>query len=81
MPTQLLSCGPITPLLQNVAYALPAVQCTLFSDTTTPAFQQSNTSTFTANVALTLTNGQVQVVGGFLRATAVGGATVILKRA
>jgi hypothetical protein len=81
MPGQLLSLGVITPLLQNVVYALPVIQCTLFTDTATPALQQSNTSAFTANVALTLTNGQVQVVGGFLRATAVGGANVILKRA
>jgi len=81
MPTQLLSPGSPVTLLQNVVYGLPVVQCTLFTDTTTPALQQSNTATFTANVALTLTNGQVQVVGGFLRATAVGGALVVLKRA
>jgi len=81
MPTLVIPLGPPTTLLQNVVYALPAVQCTLFTDTTTPALQQSNTGAFTANVALTLTNGQVQVVGGFLRATAVGGALVTLKRA
>lgn len=79
MPTELLSIGPPTALVQNQVYALPAVRCTLFTDATTPTLQQSNTAAFTANVALTLTAGAATVAGGFIRATTTG-VTVTLKR-
>ena len=81
MPTNTLSCGPVQSMVQNTIYALPPVKCTLFTDATTPTIQQSLTSTFTANVVLTLTSGQSEVVGGFIRCTSAGPINVILKRA
>lgn len=79
MPTEFLSIGPPIPLVQNTVYALPAVQCVLFTDATTPTLQASNTLAFTANVALTLTAGSTAVAGGFLKATTTG-VTVKLSR-
>lgn len=79
MPVQLLPIGPPTALVQNQVYALPAVECVLFTDATTPTLQVSSTSAFTANVALTLTAGASPVTGGFIRATTTG-VTVTLKR-
>lgn len=69
MPQQFISCGPITPLLAGVAYALPAVNAVLFCDAATPAISQSGTPAFTNSVALTFTNGQAAVSGGFIKST------------
>lgn len=81
MPLQYLSPGLPTTLAQNVVYALPPVQCSLFTDAVTPTIQQSLSSTFAGTpVALTLVNGQVDVVGGYIRCTS-GAISVILKRA
>lgn len=68
---------PIT-LVQNTIYALPTKSCRLFCDTAAAAFQQSNTVEFTANVAVTLVDGQATLNGGFIRSTA-GNALVMLK--
>ena len=81
MPTASLATGQIHSLVQNTVYALPPVQCVLYTDATTPTLQQSLTSTFTANTAVTLTTGQAEVNGGFLRLTSAGPINVILKRA
>lgn len=79
MPTFSIPVGPPTALVQNQVYALPAVACTLFSSSTTPAIQVSNDVTFANNVALTLTAGAAKVAGGFLKATTASTA-VSLKR-
>jgi hypothetical protein len=79
MPTELISLGPPTTLLQNVVYALPAAEAVLFTDTATPTLQLSNTLAFTNNVAITLTGGMASVGGGFIRCTS-GTAVVTLKR-
>jgi hypothetical protein len=78
VPIELLPVGTPVTLVANVIYALPAVNTTLFTDATTPTIQQSNTSAFTANVAVTLTGGQANLAGGFIRATA--NTPIILKR-
>jgi hypothetical protein len=75
---ELLSAGPVTAVTQNTVYALPTRRCLLFTDATSPTIQQSQTSTFTANVALTLTTGQTEVAGGFIRCTS-GNVNVVLK--
>lgn len=69
MPVQSLSIGPITPLVANQVYALPPKKCILYTDATTPTIAQSLTNAFTANTALTLTGGQAEIGGGFIRAT------------
>lgn len=69
MPGFGLSLGPIHVLEQNVAYALPPKRCLLFSDGTAPTFQQSTTEAFTANVAVTLSGGQAELAGGWIRCT------------
>lgn len=79
MPTELLPLGAPVNLVQNTIYALPAVKATLTTDTATPTIQLSNTVSFTANLAVTLTGGAATVSGGFIRSTA-GAALVTLKR-
>lgn len=79
MPTQLLSIGPPMPLVQNQIYALPSVSCDLFADTAA-TLQVSNTLAFTANQALTLTNGVSPVAGGFLKCTTAGAIISLKKR-
>jgi hypothetical protein len=78
MPTQLLPLGTPVTMLAGVAYALPAVKATLFTDAAAPTITQSNTSAFTANSALTLTGGSATVGGAFIKATA--DTLVVLKR-
>jgi hypothetical protein len=80
MPTNTVPMGSVFPMVQNTIYALPPVKCTLFTDATTPTIQQSLTVAFTANVALTLTGGQADVNGGFIRLTSSGPVNVLLKR-
>lgn len=78
MPIQLLPLGPPTTLLANVVYALPAVKCTLFSDSAA-TLTVSNTSAFTASAALALTGGIASVAGGgFIKSSA--DALITLKR-
>jgi hypothetical protein len=70
MPTQVLSPGGPYTLTQNIVYALPAKRCLIFTDTAGVTLQQSNTVAFTANIAITLVDGQKEVAGGFIRSTA-----------
>jgi hypothetical protein len=65
-------------MLAGVAYALPAVKCTLFTDAATPTITQSNTLAFTTNAAVTLVAGSATVGAGFLKAAA--NTLVVLKR-
>jgi len=82
MPTELISIGVVTPLTQNVAYALPASRCLLMCDTAAATFLQSLTQAFTASVALTPdANEQIEVAGGFIKCTSAGPTNIILKKA
>jgi hypothetical protein len=78
MPTQLLPLGPPVTMLAGIAYALPAVNCTLFTDAAAPTLTQSTTPSFTVSSPITLTGGQSAVSGGFIKAAA--DTLVILKR-
>lgn len=80
MPMFSIPVGVIHTMLQNEIFALPASRVRLFSSSAAPAFQQSNSPTFADNVTVTLTDGMADLAGGFLRATAVGGATVVLRK-
>lgn len=77
MPQQSLSCGPPFTMLAGIAYALPPVKCTIFSDVA-PTLTQSDTPNFASSVAVTLNGGQAELAGGFLKA--VADALVVLKR-
>lgn len=76
MATELISLGTLVTMAQNTVFALPARKVRLFTNSAAPALQQSNDITFATNVAVTLTDGMAELAGGFLRATAVGGALV-----
>lgn len=78
---ELLTIGPVTSLVQNTIYALPASRVLLFTDGVAPTIQQSTTVAFTANVAVTLTAGQAELAGGFLRCTNLATCNVTLKKA
>lgn len=81
MPTELISMGPPTNLVQNQVYALPAVRCLLFCDVAAATFEQSASLNMTPAVALTPdANEQIEVAGGFIRCTS-GNVKVLLKRA
>jgi hypothetical protein len=80
MPTELLSCGPVWSMIQNTVYALPASRCLLFT-TGAPTLEQSTVVAMTAPVAVTLTGGQAELAGGFLRCTSAGPQLVVLKKA
>jgi hypothetical protein len=73
-----ITVGRVLALTQNVVYALPAQRVLLFTDATTPTIQQSLTEAFTANVAVTLSGGQAELAGGFIRCTS-GNISVIIK--
>lgn len=75
---QLLSIGYPQTLTKNVIYALPGRRCLLFCDTAGAALEQSNTAAMTADVNLTLVDGQSEVAGAFIRSTAAD-AIVTLK--
>jgi hypothetical protein len=80
MPTELLSPGVPTNILQNTVYALPVSRCLFFCDTAAATFEQSASvgGTF---VALTPdANEQIEVAGGFLRCTS-GNVKIVLKKA
>lgn len=78
MPTELLTMGQPHTLVTNRVYALPAVNCTLYSDSTA-TFEQSNVFDFSTKSTITLTNGVAQVNGVWLRAP-TGTPIVTLKR-
>lgn len=75
---QLLEPGYVQAIKQNIVYALPSCRVLLFTDATTPTIQQSLTEAFTANVALTLSSGQSEVAGAFIKCT-TGDINIILK--
>ena len=74
--TTLLTIGPPHTITQNVVYALPARRCLLMSSTS--GIEQANDVAFTTPVALTLTSGQAEVAGGFIRCT-TGNPIISLK--
>ena len=74
-----LICGQQQVLTQNVIYALPPMRVLLFTDATTPTIEQSTTPTFTANVAVSLTNGQAELAGGYIQCTS-GNINAFLKK-
>ena len=78
MPTQYMQLNVPFVMTQNVIYALPARRLQLFTDATTPTIQQSTDVAFAANAALTLTSGQAEVAGGFIRCT-TGNINVVVK--
>ena len=78
MPTQLLALG-INSVIQNQVYALPNRRCLLFTDTAAATLFQSNTEAFTLSTAITLTNSEAEVGGGFLKCTSAGPILVTLK--
>lgn len=77
MPVEYISPGGPVLMKSGVAYALPVVKVTLFSDGAA-TFLQSNTSAFTASSAVTLTGGSVALAGGYIKANA--DALVTVKR-
>jgi hypothetical protein len=77
MPVQLLPVGTPVTMLAGVAYALPAVKVTLFTDAAA-TITQSGDSAFTANAAVTLVGGSATLAGGFVKA--VANTLVTLKR-
>jgi hypothetical protein len=79
MATELITIGVVFSMVQNTIYALPPKRCLLFTDGATPTIQQSTTVAFTANVVVTLTAGQAEVAGGFIRQTNLATCNVILK--
>jgi hypothetical protein len=80
MPTEVISIGPAFSMVQNVVYALPAPRVLLFT-TGAPTLEQANDVAMTAPVAVTLTGGQAELAGKFLRCTSAGPQLVTLKRA
>lgn len=79
MPTELLLIGHPIAIVQNTIYALPARRVLIFSDAATPTFFQSNTSAFTASIAVTLVDGQAELAGGFIRCTSATPGNITLK--
>lgn len=79
MPQQVLMNGVPTALTQNTVYTLPASRVLFFTDATTPTIQQSFDVAFTANVAVTLTNGQAELAGGFIKCTS-GNINCVVKK-
>jgi len=80
MPTTTLSPGPQWTISQNVVYALPPSRCLVFTDATTPAIEVADSSSFATKIALTFTNGQAEVAGGFLRSTGALDISIIVKK-
>lgn len=80
MPTQYIQIGPVFDVVQNTIYALPNRRCLLMTDGAAATIQQSTDVAFTANAALTLSSGQAEVAGGFMRCTS-GNIRVSLKTA
>lgn len=78
MPTQLLSCGIVHSVLQNVVYALPACTAIIYCDAVSPLANRSTTVTFTDNNVISFVGGQATVNGGFFRPQA--NLSVVLRR-
>lgn len=71
MATESLLMGQITTLTQNVVYAMPGRGCLLFSNV---ALQQSNTSDFALNSAITALT-TVETAAAYIRCTT--GAAIV----
>lgn len=78
MSTSVVSIGQQVAMTQNVVYALPAQQVLFFCDAASATIEQSTDVGFTAAKALTLSSGQANVAGGFIRCT-TGNVTVFVK--
>lgn len=74
MPTELLMCGQIKTLIQNLGYALPA--CRVLVRATAAVESSMDNSTF---AAITLTNNQAEVSASFIRATGSGTIVTVKK--
>jgi len=75
-----LVVGSPDVMTQNVVYSLPSFRCLFHTDATSPTIVQSETAAFTANSAVTLSNNQVELAGGFLKCTSAN-INFTLKRA
>lgn len=82
MPTQTISCGPVTAVTQNTVFALPPVRALLTCDTVAATFVHSNDVAFGVSAPLALSAaGEVEVGGGFIKLTSAGPVNVVIKRA
>lgn len=79
MATEKIPLGSIFSMVQNTIYALPQRRVLLFTDGATPTIQQSTTVAFTANVAVTLTGGQAELAGPFVRQTNLATCNVVIS--
>ena len=77
MPTQTIPMGAPVTIFAGIAYALPPVRVTLFTDAA-PTLTMSDTQAFTLSVPVTITGGQASLAGGFLKT--VADALITLKR-
>ena len=75
MPTEMISMGPVTAMVQNQIYAAPSTPCRLYTDIAA-TIQQSNTVAFTANTAVSLVEGGYTVTAPFIRVTSAGPVNV-----
>ena len=80
MPQELLPLGTPVALVQNQVYALPAVQCRVYTDNAA-TFQQSTTVAFTASTAVTLVEGSYLLSAPYFRCTSAGPVNAVFKRA
>jgi hypothetical protein len=74
-----LAVGIPDAMIQNTVYALPSYRVLLHTDGSGVTLVQSETAAFTASSAITLTNAQAELAGGFLKCTS-GNINVLLKR-
>jgi hypothetical protein len=79
MPLQAVFLGATTTLLAGVVYALPGVRCLLACSAAAPTLTMSNDPAMAVTVPVVLTNGQMEVAGGFIKAAA--DTPVMVKRA
>lgn len=79
MAAATLRVGFPQAIVQNTVYALPPRRVMLYTDATGPTFVQSTTEAFTASSAVTLTNNQAELCGGFLKCTSATPGNIILK--
>jgi len=78
MPTPQLQVGYPQTMVVGTVYALPASRCLFFAGGT-GTFTQSSDAAFTVPVALTLTSGQAEVSGAFIKC-AVADTVVTVKK-
>lgn len=73
----MIPTGRLFTMTQNVVYALPASRVLLVTEGT-PTLVQAVDEGMAAPIAITLTNGQAELAGRFIKSTA-GAATITLK--